>query len=109
MSKYHSHKIKTQDGVFDSQIEYRRWCELKLLQRAGRISDLKRQVKYELIPSQRGKDGKVVEKSVTYIADFVYKENGQEVVEDAKGVRTDVYIIKRKLMLFRHGIRIKET
>lgn len=109
MSKYHSHKIKTQDGVFDSQREYRRWCELKLLQRAGRISDLKRQVKYELIPSQRGKDGKVVEKSVTYIADFVYKENGQEVVEDAKGVRTDVYIIKRKLMLFRHGIRIKET
>ena len=107
--KYHSHKIKTQDGVFDSQREYRRWCELKLLQRAGQISELRRQVKYELIPSQRGEDGKVAEKPVSYSADFVYREDGKVIVEDSKGVRTDAYIIKRKLMLFRHGIRIKET
>lgn len=107
-SKYHARKVRTADGVFDSQKEYRRWCELKLLQKAGHITDLERQVRYELVPSQRGEDGKVVEKSVNYIADFRYRENGNLVVEDTKGVRTADYIIKRKLMLFRHGIRIKE-
>lgn len=133
MSKYGNRKIKAPDGqVYDSVKEYHRYCCLRLLERAGKISDLKRQVKYELIPAQteivetgerykrnnlargisRG-DPKTktvcLERGVDYVADFVYKEDGKEVVEDAKGVRTDDYIIKRKLMLWIHGIRIKET
>lgn len=90
--------------VFDSKAEFIRWHDLRLLERAGKISDLQRQVKYELIPKQKG------ERACTYLADFVYKDSdGNTVVEDTKGVRTDAYRIKRKLMLWVHGIRIKET
>lgn len=90
--------------VFDSKAEFIRWCELRILERAGKISDLQRQVKYELIPKQNG------ERACTYLADFVYKDSdGNTVVEDTKGVRTDAYRIKRKLMLWVHGIIIKET
>lgn len=111
MSKYHSKKVKTPDGEFDSVREWNRWNELKLLQRAGKISSLRRQVKYQLIPTQRSENGKgkVIEFPVNYTADFVYIENGREVVEDSKGFRTDEYKIKRKLMLWRYGIRVKET
>ena len=92
------------DGqVFDSQKEYNRWCNLRLLERAGRISDLKRQVSYELIPKQNG------ERACSYVADFVYHEDGKTVVEDCKGFRTEGYKIKRKLMLWVHNIRVKET
>ena len=108
MGKYKNRKLAIDGEVFDSQKEARRYRELALLQRAGQISDLKRQVKYELIPTQRS-GGKVVEKSCAYIADFVYTENGETVVEDTKGFRTKDYIIKRKLMLHVHGIRIKEV
>ena len=107
-SKYHSRKI-TKDGMtFDSVKEYRRFCELRLIERSGAITDLQRQVKFELIPSQRI-GGKVIERACSYIADFVYIENGKKVVEDTKGFRTPDYIIKRKLMLWVHGIRIKEV
>lgn len=107
-NKYHSRKI-TKDGMtFDSVKEYRRFCELSLLERAGAIADLKRQVKFELIPSQRV-DGKVAERPCTYVADFVYREGGKTVVEDTKGFRTKDYIIKRKLMMWVHGIRITEV
>lgn len=106
-SKYGSRKV-TRDGMtFDSQKEYRRFCELRLLERAGKVTDLQRQVKFELIPSQRI-GGKVVERACNYIADFVYTENGKKVVEDTKGFKTTDYIIKRKLMLWVHGIRINE-
>lgn len=78
-SKYHSRKI-TRDGMtFDSVKEYRRFCELRLLERAGAVTELERQVKFELIPAQRI-DGKVVERACQYIADFVYRENGKRVV-----------------------------
>lgn len=108
MSKYHSKKI-TRDGMtFDSVKEYKRFKELALLERAGKVSDLQRQVKFELLPSQRI-NGKVVERACTYIADFVYFQDGQKVVEDTKGFKTKDYIIKRKLMLHVHGIRIKEV
>lgn len=119
MSKYHSKKITTQDGTFDSQKELRRWNELKMLERAGVISGLQRQVKFELIPVQREPDiigrrgghrpGKLIYKSCSYVADFVYTEDGKTVVEDTKGLRTKEYIIKRKLMLWVHGIQIRET
>lgn len=74
----------------------------------GVISDLKMQVPFELIPSQK-RDGKTVERPVKYIADFVYTQDGETIVEDAKGMRTKEYIIKRKLMLMRYGIRIREV
>ena len=108
VSKYRNKKWELDGQTFDSQHEARRYQELRYLLRAGIISNLQRQVPYELIPSQK-RDGKVVERPVKYIADFVYTENGEEVVEDAKGVRTKEYIIKRKLMLWQYGIRVKEV
>ncbi len=123
-SKYGSRKV-TVDGVtYDSVKEYRRFKELSLLERAGTIQNLQRQVKYVLIPAQREycneiytkgrkkgcfKPGKLLEKECSYIADFAYIQNGEIVVEDTKGFRTKDYIVKRKLMLWIHGIRIKET
>ena len=104
-NKYHARK----SGGYDSRKEHRRANELRILQRAGIISDLREQVPYELIPVQRSADGKVLERACNYIADFVYTdEHGNTVVEDTKGVRTDVYRIKRKLMLKVHGIIITE-
>ena len=104
-NKYHAKK----SGGYASRKEHRRACELRFMQQKGIISDLKEQVRFELIPSQRGEDGKVVERACIYIADFVYKDaNGNTIVEDTKGVRTKEYIIKRKLMLRVYGIRITE-
>ena len=109
MTKYHSCKITFDGQTFDSVREARRYRELSLLQRAGEISDLRTQVKYTLIPSQKKPSGGT-ERPVTYTADFVYKNKaGSEVVEDAKGMRTQQYIIRRKLMLFRLGIEVKEV
>jgi len=107
-SKYHATKIETNDGKFDSKHELKRWQELKLLEKAGEIKNLKRQVKYELIPAQRV-NGRTVERACSYIADFEYTYKGSKVVEDAKGFKTPEYKIKRKLMLEKHGIRIQEV
>lgn len=107
--KYHNRKVTINGETFDSRKEANRWAELKLLQRAGKISDLNRQVHYLLIPAQYDEKHHLLERGVSYIADFVYKENGRLVVEDTKGLKTDVYIIKRKLMLSVYGIRVKET
>lgn len=118
-SKYHSKKIEVDGMTFDSRKEHRRWCELCQLERVGKITELQRQVKYILIPTQYGpptvnkngtvKRGKMIERECSYIADFVYTEKGNLVVEDVKGFKTADYKIKRKLMLHIHGIRIKET
>lgn len=110
MSKYKNRKISYNGESYDSVKEYRRHDELKLLQRAGKISCLERQVKFELIPSQK-LGGKVVERACSYIADFVYVKDGETIVEDvkSKATKTPEYIIKRKLMLFLNGIRIKEV
>lgn len=121
-SKFHSKKI-TVDGItFDSKKEYLRYCELALLEKAGQIQNLELQKVFELIPAQyetferygksgnRLKDGsRCIEKACVYKADFVYTENGKTVVEDTKGFKTKDYIIKRKLMLHIHGIRIREV
>lgn len=112
VNKYGAKKVVTPEGVFDSRKEHRRWCELRLLERAGKIRNLRRQVKYVLIPAQHEDQyKKLLERECSYIADFTYidVESGKEVVEDTKGVRTAEYKIKRKLMLFKYGIRIKET
>lgn len=110
--KYHNRVLDTPDGRFDSVREYRRWQELKLMQRAGEIYELQRQVPFVLIPKQKDEiTGKVLEREVKYIADFAYRscKTGRIVVEDTKGAKTKDYIIKRKLMLYRHGIQIKEV
>lgn len=108
MSKYNNAKY----NGYDSKREAKRAAELKLLEKAGVISHLQEQVVYELIPSQyrivNGKK-KCIERAMKYIADFQYVENGNTVVEDAKGFRTDVYRIKKKLMLYFHDIQIKEV
>lgn len=111
-NKYNNKKIETQDGTFDSQKEYGRWCDLKWMQRAGQITCLQRQVPFELIPSQK-RNGKTVERPCTYIADFVYfDKSGEKIVEDVKGYRQgqayQVFAIKRKLMLEIYDIQIKE-
>jgi hypothetical protein len=107
--KKYGNKPVTIDGIwFQSTKEGKRWCELKLLERAGVITDLKRQVKFELTPETVRSDGKVEDKS-TYTADFVYTENGKNVIEDSKGFRTPDYKLLRKMMLFIHGIEILET
>lgn len=107
-NKYGNRKWELDGIMFASQNEARRYQELRFMLRAGLISDLRLQVPYELIPSQKV-GGKVVERPVKYVADFVYTENGKTVVEDAKGMRTKEYIIKRKLMLWQHGIQVREV
>lgn len=123
-NKYGSRKV-TVDGItFDSKKEAKRYSELRLLEKAGQITNLQRQFKFELIPTQREestevykagpqkglpKPGAVIEKPTFYIADFVYMENGKKVVEDAKGYKTPEYKIKKKLLLWVHGIRIRES
>ena len=110
MSKYRNRKVNVDGILFDSIREARRYGELKLLQKGGYISGLQLQVPFELLPSQKNAEGKVVERKVRYIADFVYTDrNGQQVVEDAKGCRTEVYLLKKKLMRYVHGIEIKEV
>lgn len=106
--KYHNKKVVVDGIKFDSKREANRYQELKILERAGKISDLRLQVPFELIPSQRV-DGKVVERSWVYVADFVYTQDGNQVIEDSKGMVTREYVAKRKAMLFFHNIRIKEV
>lgn len=117
-SKYGNRKAYAAGQEFDSKREACRFAELQIMEKAGEITDLQRQVKFVLIPTQREPDtigarggvhqGKCLEKECSYIADFVYKQNGKTIVEDTKGYRTPEYIIKRKLMLYVHGIRIHE-
>lgn len=110
-TKYGNRRARALTGeVLDSRREARRYQELLILQRAGEITDLRRQVKFVLIPAQRGEDGRVIERECSYYADFVYRDrDGAEIVEDAKGYRTETYRIKRKLMLHVHGVRIVEV
>lgn len=127
MQKYRSKKV-TVDGItFDSKKEARRYAELKLLEKAGEIYGLELQTVFELVPAyyearptgeyyKRGeKKGQpkfknvCIEKAITYKADFVYRnKNGEMIVEDTKGFRTTDYILKRKMMLYFHDIKITE-
>ena len=108
-SKYHNKKVFV-DGIwFDSMREANRWCELKLLQRAGEISELERQVSFKVLPDQKTTNGEIW-RGIFYIADFVYLDkNGMTVVEDAKGVKTEGYIHKKKLLKFMYGYEIQEV
>jgi hypothetical protein len=125
--KYNAKKTEVDGIVFASKKEAQRYSVLKVLEKTGIISDLQMQVPYLLIPEQREpeewvpykkpvkgevgrwKPGKVIERRCVYVADFVYEQDGETVVEDVKGRRTKEYILKRKLLLHQYGIRIKET
>lgn len=104
-SKYHNRKVTVDGLTFDSVKEASRWQELKLLEKAGEIVGLNRQLQIELIPKTK------LYRACYYVADFVYfdKRTGKTVYEDTKGMRTEVYKLKRKLLYWRHGIEIKET
>ena len=117
-NKYGAHRG---DG-FDSQKEKARYEELKLMEKAGIICCLKRQVEFELIPTIREPDtigpkggrkkGKVIEKGAHYTADFTYYMGGEYIVEDCKSEATKKlpdYVLRRKMMLYLRGIRIYET
>ncbi len=130
-NKLGNKKVVTPDGTFDSKREHERFCELHILLRRGLIKDLDRQVPFSLIPAIREKIGvytrgekkgqpkygRVIEKGVTYVADFVYTDarTGERIVEDVKGYRDTssatykVFVIKRKLMLHIHSIRVREV
>ena len=123
-SKFNNKKVVNRFGEFDSVREYNRFLILREMYILGEISTLRRQVKFVLIPDQyeesvetfkkgpkkgESKPGKLLERECSYIADFVYVQGGETVVEDAKGFRTPDYIIKRKLMLERYGIQIREV
>lgn len=125
-SKYYSKKVKIGDITFDSKKEAERFQQLSLLQRVGKISNLQRQVPFVLVPAQYEEvkaytpkqhkekiEKKLVERKVKYVADFVYtNENGEVIVEDVKGYKRSTayseYAIKRKLMLFIHGLKVVE-
>lgn len=125
-NKFGAKQTITADGQkFDSKKEHKRYCELKLLERAGKISGLVRQPRFELIPTQYEPDtigprggvrkGAVLERSCTYVGDFAYWQDGEYIVEDVKGYQQAnspayaKFVIKRKLMLWVHGIQVKEV
>lgn len=106
-SKYHAKKTCVDGITFDSKREADRYLVLKNMEEDGTIGNLRRQVRYELVPAF-DVDGRHY-RPVYYVADFVYTEGGKEVVEDVKGMRTDVYRLKSKLFARRYGKAIKET
>lgn len=118
--KFNNKKMETPDGVFDSKGEWQRWIFLKEAEKNGQISDLRRQVKYTLIPTQY-KDvevklktktkvvQRVAEREITYTADFVYEKDGNVVVEDYKGYPNDRWPLKKAMMLYFHHIAIREV
>lgn len=125
--KYNNRKIIVDGIKFDSKKEAGRYKELKTLERAGIIQKLQRQVKYVLIPAQyertssvyvkgnnkgKPKKGRLIERECAYYADFVYMQDGNTIVEDVKGYRDgqayNLFVVKRKLMLYVHGVQVKE-
>lgn len=110
-NKYGARKATVDGETFDSLKEAKRYQELRLLEKAGAILNLKRQVPYELLPAQH--IGNTKERAVHYVADFVYIQNGETVVEDVKGCKHGtayaLFAIKRKLMLSVYGIHVKEV
>lgn len=119
--KYHNKRVEYEGIVFDSLKEKRRYCQLQLWEKHGIISDLRLQVSYELIPAiyedvvvqlktKTKTEKKLVQRATTYVADFVYVQDGKTIVEDVKGssnVLTPEFKLKMKLMRYMHGIEIK--
>lgn len=108
VSKYSNKKATAADGEkFDSLAELHRWSHLKMLQRAGHIAGLRRQVAFELVPSVKFAGAARARPAIRYVADFVYTEGGMEVVEDVKGVETPEFKLKRHLFKALHGREVR--
>jgi hypothetical protein len=110
--KYRNKPVRAEGKYFASKKEYAKWCELRMLEKAGKIFNLQFQVPYIIIPADE-----VFKRPVKYVADFVWREPDHEkpwdlqmktVVADAKGVRTQTYILKRRLMWQYWKILVKE-
>ena len=110
MNKYRNEKISVDGIKFDSKLEARRYHELKLLERAKEIKDLRRQVTFELQPSYK-KNNKII-KSINYVADFVYYDLKKKeiIIEDTKGFKTEIYKLKKKIFEYKYpNLEIKEV
>ena len=118
--KFNNKKMETPEGVFDSKGEWQRWLILKDAEKRGEICALRRQVKYTLIPTQYRTEivqlktktkevQRVAEREITYTADFVYEKDGKVVVEDYKGFPNDRWPLKKSMMLYFHGIAVREV
>ena len=108
INKYHNKKCKYKDMTFDSLKEMQYYKKLELLQNFGKISELKRQVEFVLIETFKLDDETY--RKTKYIADFTYKdENGKYHVVDTKGFKTKEYLLKKKLMAWKYGIKIEEV
>lgn len=107
ISKYKNKKVEYKGMLFDSKKELSQYLILEDMQNKGQIKNLKRQIPFVLVPSFNL--GKKRYREMKYIADFVYEENGKQIVEDVKGIRTDVYKLKKKLMAYIYEIEIKEV
>lgn len=105
-NKYHNNKIEYDGILFDSKKEMSYWIKFKLMEKSGKISDLKRQVKFILQPSYEF-NGKTI-RQISYIADFTYIQDKQMHIIDAKGVKTEVYKLKKKMFEYKYGIEIEE-
>lgn len=101
MNKYHNLKTYTEEGKFDSRYELKVWNELKLLEQAHVISDLQRQVPFELIPTIKTNAGTL--SKISYVADFVYKEGNQWYALDSKGFETKEFKLKKRLFILKYG------
>jgi len=110
-NKLHAQKCRYRSESFDSKAELKRWLVLSAMQERGEISDLQRQVRYKLTDAHRRADGRL-ERAAYYVADFAYTRNGKLVVEDVKGhtagATYNLFVLKRKLMLEKYGIEVKE-
>ena len=108
-NKFHAEKTVIDGIIFDSKAEALHYCELRAMERAGKIFQLERQVKFNLIPSEEDSTGHR-QREINYFADFVYfDENMKRHVEDVKGVKTPVYNLKKRLMWHVHHILIEEV
>lgn len=100
-NKYHAKKTEVDGITFDSKKEAKRYALLKQLEKFGMIQELRRQVSFELQPAYTNNQGHKV-RAITYVADFVYKQDGKEIVEDTKGFKTKEYQIKRKMFEYKY-------
>ena len=110
VSKYGNRKTTINGITFDSKREAQRWDELRMLERAGHIRDLRRQVAYELVPGVKFTGDKRTKPAIRYVADFVYTERDREVIEDLKSpasANLQAFKLKRHLLLALHGREVK--
>jgi hypothetical protein len=109
MNKYHAKKVTFFGETFDSRKEGERWLVLRNLEQRNEIRDLRRQVKFELVPAYPA----IGLRALTYIADFVYSQGGKTVVEDVKGYTKgaayELFKAKKKMLYFRYGLLVQEV